>query len=77
MVGRGLDEEVDMHASVGDVVHVASSVVSGAVREGRVVEVRHEDGSPPFLVEWTDSGERTLVFPGPDTRVLRAGERRA
>ena len=59
-----------MKAAVGDVVHVTSSVVDGAVREGRVVEVRHPDGSPPFLVEWGDTGERTLVFPGPDTLVV-------
>lgn len=59
-----------MKAAVGDVIIVASSVLDGAVREGRVVEVRHPDGSPPFEVEWSDTGERTLVFPGPDTRVI-------
>ena len=59
-----------MKASVGDLIHVASSVVSGAVREGHVVEVRHPDGSPPFVVEWSDTHERTLVFPGPDARVV-------
>lgn len=62
-----------MRATVGDTIIVASNVVDGAVREGRVVEVRHPDGSPPFEVEWSDTGERTLVFPGPDTRVLPAG----
>ena len=69
---RGVVEEDEMKASVGDTVVVESSVVAGAVRHGRVVEVRHPDGTPPFLVEWQDSGERTLVFPGPDTRVLPA-----
>lgn len=59
-----------MKAAVGDTIIVASGVLDGAVREGRVVEVRHPDGSPPFEVEWTDTGERSLVFPGPDTRVL-------
>lgn len=68
--------EVDMLASVGDVIHVTSGVVDGVVREGRVVEVRHPDGSPPYVVEWADTGERTLVFPGPDTRVLHRDERR-
>lgn len=61
-----------MRASVGDEVVVESSVVAGAVRHGRVVELRHPDGTPPFVVEWVDTGERTLVFPGPDTRVLPA-----
>lgn len=61
-----------MRASVGDKIIVASNVVDGAVREGRVVEIRHPDGTPPFEVEWSDTGERTLVFPGPDTRVVPA-----
>lgn len=36
-----------------------------------MVELRHPDGQPPFVVEWSDTGERTLVFPGPDTKVER------
>lgn len=67
-------EGSEMRASVGDKIIVASSGVAGAVREGRVVEVRHPDGTPPFEVEWSDTGERTLVFPGPDTRVVPAGD---
>jgi hypothetical protein len=63
-----------MKASVGDLIQVTSSVVGGAVREGRVVELRHPDGSPPFVVEWSDTHEHTLVLPGPDTRVLPQGE---
>lgn len=58
-----------MKASVGDRYVQASSVVDGPVRDGKVVEVRHADGSPPYTVEWSDTGERTLVFPGPDARV--------
>ena len=58
-----------MKASVGDRLVTASSVVDGPVRDGRVLELRHPDGSPPYLVEWSDTGERTLVFPGPDTHV--------
>lgn len=58
-----------MRAAVGDRIVSRSAVVGGHVREGVVVELRHEGGEPPFVVEWSDSGERTLVFPGPDTRV--------
>lgn len=61
-----------MKASVGDEIVVESSVVAGAVRHGRVVELRHPDGTPPFVVEWQDTGERTLVLPGPDTHVVPA-----
>lgn len=65
-----------MKASIGDTVVVKSAVVAGAVREGKVVELRHPDGTPPYVVEWRDSGERTLVFPGPDTLVRPAKQSR-
>ncbi|WP_069388070.1 dsRBD fold-containing protein [Cellulosimicrobium cellulans] len=58
-----------MKASVGDRIVTASGVVGGAVRDGVVVELRHDDGSPPYLVEWGDTGERTLVYPGSDSYV--------
>jgi hypothetical protein len=58
-----------MKAAVGDRIIRASGVVGGAVRDGMIVEVQHDDGSPPFLVEWADTGERSLVYPGPDTLV--------
>ncbi|MBC7292337.1 MAG: DUF1918 domain-containing protein [Actinotalea sp.] len=63
-----------MKASVGDRLVQASSVVDGAVRDGKVVEVRHPDGSPPYLVEWSDTGERSLVFPGTDVHIEHYGE---
>lgn len=67
-----------MKANVGDRLVTASTIVDQPPRDGRVVELRHEDGSPPFVVEWSDTGERTLVFPGPDTHVVAAtGEQAA
>jgi hypothetical protein len=38
-------------------------------RTGRIVEVLHPDGAPPYRVQWTDSDETTLVFPGSDARI--------
>jgi hypothetical protein len=58
-----------MQASVGDRIVTASGVVGGAVRDGVVVECPHDDGSPPYRVRWSDTGEESLVFPGPDTVV--------
>lgn len=63
-----------MKASVGDRIVVASTIVDQPLRDGKVVEVRHPDGSPPYLVEWSDTGERTLVFPGPDAHIQHPGE---
>jgi len=70
-----------MFAAVGDRLMVRSAHVGGAVRDAVVLEVRHEDGSPPYLVRWSDTGHESLFFPGPDTSVhrvehgSRAGER--
>ncbi len=61
-----------MKASVGDRIVTASGVVGGAVRDGTVVACEHEDGSPPYRVRWADTGEESLVFPGPDSMVQPA-----
>jgi hypothetical protein len=58
-----------MRATVGDRIMVASGVVGGAVREGVVTACPHGDGTPPYQVRWSDTGEETLVFPGSDTVV--------
>ncbi len=58
-----------MHAAVGDRLVVRSNHVDGPVRDGEIIEVRHEDGSPPYVVRWSDTGHEALVFPGPDAEV--------
>lgn len=55
-----------MFAAVGDRLVVHSVHVGGPVRDGEIVEVRHADGSPPYVVRWSDTGHEGLVFPGPD-----------
>jgi len=66
-----------MKAAVGDRIVIASSVVDRPAREGRIVEVRHADGTPPFLVEWSESGRRALIFPGPEAHVVPSEDRPA
>ncbi|GAA1160544.1 DUF1918 domain-containing protein [Nocardioides aquiterrae] len=58
-----------MHAAVGDRLVVRSAHVGESVRDGEIVEVRHEDGSPPYVVRWSDTGHESLVYPGPDAEV--------
>lgn len=58
-----------MKAAVGDRIVVVPRVVGGHVRDARVVELRNADGSPPYLVEWSDTGQTSLYFPGSDGRV--------
>jgi len=61
-----------MKASVGDRILVASTRLDRGVRDGLIVEVKHPDGSPPYLVEWSD-GQQGLLFPGADAHVSHAG----
>jgi hypothetical protein len=58
-----------VHAAVGDRIVIASNTLDRPVRVGEVVELRHPDGSPPYLVRWSDADHAVLVFPGPDARV--------
>ncbi len=60
-----------MKASVGDRIVIASTRLDGPVRDGRIVEVSHPDGAPPYLVEWSGDGHRALVFPGPDAQLVK------
>ena len=62
-----------MKAVVGDRIVVVSAQIGSSVRDGRVVELRHADGSPPYLVEWSDTGQRALYFPGSDGHVEHLG----
>ena len=58
-----------MYAEVGDRLLVRSNHVGGPDRDGEIVEIQHGDGSPPYLVRWSDSGHESLVYPGPDAEV--------
>jgi len=51
------------------------SVSSGVhPSEGKVVRLHHPDGTPPYDVEWSDTGRIAVVFPGPDARVEHFGD---
>lgn len=58
-----------MFAHKGDRIVVRSQHVGGPVRDAEVLEVEHEDGSPPYRVRWSDTGHEALFFPGPDAYV--------
>ncbi|GAA2216200.1 hypothetical protein GCM10009850_116690 [Nonomuraea monospora] len=59
-----------MNATVGDRLIVEGTYGANARREGFVVGVEHADGSPPYLVRWLDNGRESLVYPGPDARIV-------
>jgi hypothetical protein len=58
-----------MQANVGDQLVVESNRVGTPPRQGEILEVRGVDGSPPYVVRWTD-GQEGLLFPGPDAHVV-------
>ena len=58
-----------MHAHKGDRIVVRSQHVGGPVRDAEILEVRHPDGSPPYVVRWSDTGHEGLYFPGPDAYI--------
>lgn len=62
---------VTMRARVGDILVVESPTTGVTRRDGEIVGLRHEDGTPPYDVRWSDTHEVTLVFPGPDAHVRR------
>ncbi|MEW2304175.1 pyridoxamine 5'-phosphate oxidase family protein [Streptomyces sp. NPDC006655] len=67
-----------MRAQLGDQLVVETPAATGAARrDGEIVGLRHDDGTPPYDVRWSDTDQVTLVFPGPDARVrhLEGGQR--
>ncbi len=58
-----------MKASVGDRILIAAAALGKSVRDGEILEVRGPDGTPPYLVQWSDDGAQTLFFPGPDAQL--------
>lgn len=58
-----------MHATVGDRLVVHGTHVDDVTRDGEILEVRGRDGTPPYVVRWSDTGHEAFVFPGPDAEV--------
>ncbi|WP_405719450.1 pyridoxamine 5'-phosphate oxidase family protein [Streptomyces sp. NBC_00046] len=58
-----------MRAHLGDQLVIESPAAGAARRDGEIVGLRHEDGTPPYDVRWSDTDEVTLVFPGPDAHI--------
>jgi hypothetical protein len=61
-----------MKAHVGDRLILEGTRVGDPRRVGVITALRHEDGTPPYVVRWLDDGHEGFVFPGPDSRVEAA-----
>jgi Domain of unknown function (DUF1918) len=58
-----------MNAKVGDRIIISGHRVGEPDRDAEILEVRGEDGGPPYLVRWGDGGHESLFFPGSDALV--------
>jgi hypothetical protein len=58
-----------MKADKGDRIILAARHTDEPTRDGEILEVRGQNGEPPYLVRWTD-GHTGLMYPGPGS-VLR------
>ena len=55
-----------MRAEKGDRIVIHAHHQGEHDRDCEILEVRGADGTPPYLVQWSDSGREGLLFPGPD-----------
>jgi hypothetical protein len=60
-----------MEAMQGDRIIVRGRTVGSSDRHGVIVEVRGQEGHPPYLVRF-DDGHETVMYPGGDFAVERA-----
>ena len=54
-----------MQATAGDRIVIRGKTVETPDRHGEIVEVRGENGGPPYLVKF-ENGHETVVYPGSD-----------
>jgi CBS domain-containing protein len=63
-----------LRAAPGDRLIISGHHLGEPERDAEIVEVRGEDGGPPFLVRWED-GRESLLYPGSDASVQHLGDR--
>lgn len=63
-----------MKAHVGDFLVVKGTTTDRHEQHAEILEVRTEDGSPPYVVRWLVTGHEATVYPGPDAVVVSAAE---
>ena len=58
-----------MHAAVGDRLVIKGHHVGEPDRDAEILEVHGQDGTPPYVVRWSEDGHEGLFFPGSDAVV--------
>jgi hypothetical protein len=62
-------ERRNVKANVGDWLVIEPTNLGDRRRSGLIVALRHEDGTPPYVVRWVEDDHESLMFPGPTARV--------
>lgn len=62
-----------MQARVGDVIVVPGRKLGEVERRGRIIDVRGDNGSPPYLVRWEPGDQERLFFPSSGVQVQPKG----
>lgn len=64
-----------MRANVGDRLVIKGHHVGDHDRDAEIVEVKGDNGAPPWVVRWSDDGHVGLFFPGSDAVVEHIAHR--
>ena len=66
-----------MKAKVGDFLVVKGTTTERHDQHAEIIEVRAQDGSPPYVVRWLVTDHEATVYPGSDAVVVTASEHAA
>ena len=59
-----------MKAKVGDFLVVKGTTTERHDQHAEIIEVRSQDGSPPYVVRWLVTDHEATVYPGSDAVVV-------
>ncbi len=63
-----------LHARPGDRLVIRRHRVGEPDRDAEILEVRGDDGMPPYVVRWSDDGRVGYLIPGSDAFVQPLGD---
>ncbi|MEV0672027.1 DUF1918 domain-containing protein [Mycobacterium sp. NPDC050441] len=63
-----------MKAHVGDFLVIKGTTTDQHEQHAEILEVRTEDGAPPYVVRWLVTGHEAMVYPGPDAVIVSAAD---
>ncbi|CAN5886052.1 DUF1918 domain-containing protein [soil metagenome] len=66
-----------MHAHKGDWLVIKGRTNDQKDERAEILEVKSNDGTPPYVVRWLRNDHETLIFPGSDAMVVTAAEHAA